>query len=518
MRKAGILLLTLAATALAQLPPSPQEQQAPAKPQPQVALTNLVERKSAPTLPDIYCGGFITNQPLPESSFVAADWGTPHQSKDADRNIIYLTGGSYQEGARYYIERKLRDPNKYEAFKGQRGAIRAVGHPYADIALAKIIAVRGTIGIAVVEFGCDAVSAGDLAVPFVERERPDFKYTGKLDPFVLPSGKITGRIVMARDFDQVAGTNHEVYLNIGSDQGVKAGDYFYATRTYEDSRHNEGDNPSFKATVREDTQDHPPSFPSRRVKELPRRALAEMMVLHTTPKSSTALITYSIEEVVVGDWAEMFEPPPPPVVAAPEPLPPVISCAASPATVRKGEGSLITCEATSPDNHPLSISFSTSAGNLTPRDNTANLDTASAEPGPIAVTGTATDDRNLSSNATATVNVEALPANPEPTNQVIQFKKGSARVDNAAKAVLDGVALQLQQAADASSTVVGHSDKGEAKSLANARANNIKRYLTQKGIDGKRIGTKSGAPPSSTGDVWVVPSGATPPGEEAPKP
>jgi outer membrane protein OmpA-like peptidoglycan-associated protein len=299
---------------------------------------------------------------------------------------------------------------------------------------------------------------------------------------------------------------------------VKAGDYFYATRTYEDSLHNEGDNPSFHATMQDDTQDHPPTFSTLRIHELPRRALAEMMVLHTTPKSSTAIITYAIEEVLVGDWAEAFEPPPPPVVAAPEPMPPVISCAASPATVRKGEGSLITCEATSPDNHPLSISFSTSAGNLTPRDNTANLDTASAEPGAITVTGTATDDRNLSSNAAATVNVEALPANPEPTNQVIQFKKGSARVDNAAKAVLDGVALQLNQAADANSTVVGHSQKGEAKSLATARANNIKRYLTQKGIDGKRIGTKSGEPASSTGDVWVVPSGATPPGEEAPKP
>ena len=89
-------------------------------------------------------------------------------------------------------------------------------------------------------------------------------------------------------------------------------------------------------------------------------------------------------------------------------------------------------------------------------------------------------------------------------------------MDNRAKAVLDGVALQLTQQADATAVVVGHSDKGEAKSLAARRAANVKTYLSSaKGIDAKRIETRTSATPGKTAEVWVVPAGASVP-EEAP--
>ena len=37
---------------------------------------------------------------------------------------------------------------------------------------------------------------------------------------------------MGKDFDSVVGTGQKVYLNVGSNQGVKVGDYFRATRNY----------------------------------------------------------------------------------------------------------------------------------------------------------------------------------------------------------------------------------------------------------------------------------------------
>lgn len=79
--------------------------------------------------------------------------------------------------------------------------------------------------------------------------------------------------------------------------------------------------------------------------------------------------------------------------APPPQHPPTISCSANPATVRSGEPSLISCNVGSPDNRPVTTSFRTSGGRLTPSGNQATLDTAGAPTGPITVAATATDDR-----------------------------------------------------------------------------------------------------------------------------
>jgi outer membrane protein OmpA-like peptidoglycan-associated protein len=193
--------------------------------------------------------------------------------------------------------------------------------------------------------------------------------------------------------------------------------------------------------------------------------------------------------------------------------PPEIICVANPSTVHVGESSTITCDASSPDERPVSLSFSTSAGQITPRDNHARLDTAQLQPGTITVTGTATDDRNLSSSSPATVTVEAAGGPPTPTSQEIAFKTSGAYVNNRAKAILDGVALQLQQQADSTAVVIGYADPSERgnQTLAMRRATNVKNYLIQSGIDPGRISTRVAAEPGQRVMVWVVPAGTAPP-------
>jgi outer membrane protein OmpA-like peptidoglycan-associated protein len=542
MRKTGILLMVLAGVMAAQQTTDQQQQQQPQTPAgqpppsmqqgvqeplpappPQVKVreTNLVEKIQAPSESDVYCGGFISSQSVPETSFVVAGWDTPHQTRFVEPDYIYAQGGGFAEGSDYLIVRKLRDPNRWEAYRGQHGAIAAAGQPYADIGQVSVVkgGVRGDKAILAVKRTCEPIVPGDYVIPFENRPRPELKYTGAFDPFAPPSGKLTGRIISARDFDQVIGTGKAVYLNVGSDQGVKVGDYFHATRTYGQLASDPADSLSFKATTTEDTQAHNVTFPKRRLNELPRRSLGEMIVIGVHPKSATAMMTFALEDVKVGDGVEAFEPPPPPPPPAPPaPTTPSISCTASPESVHKGESSTVTCQAASPDNHPISISFATTAGNVTPRDNTALLDTAQiAAPATVTVTGTVTDDRNQTASSAANVNVEAAAAPPAPTSQSITFKRGSAYVDNRAKAVLDGVALQLTQQADATAVVVGHSDKGEAKSLAARRAANVKTYLSSaKGIDPKRIETRTSTTPGKTAEVWVVPAGATVPAEAPP--
>lgn len=200
-----------------------------------------------------------------------------------------------------------------------------------------------------------------------------------------------------------------------------------------------------------------------------------------------------------------------------QPRPPQITCSANPTTVKPGETSTISCQGSSPDNRQLKYSHQASAGQLTPNDANATLNTQGAEPGSsITVNSTVTDDRNLSANTSTSVSVEAPPAPapaaaPEPQKvNTLNFKKNSARVDNAAKAILDDVALRLQRDADAKAVIVGNVDKGENKRLAGQRASNAKAYLVkEKGIDPSRVEVRTGSTPGTTADIWIVPAGAT---------
>ena len=375
MKKLGLVLVIMAAVAFAQEAPPAQAPQP--QPQPKVAATNRIAREQAPTYSDVYCGGFITNQKVPETNFIAAGWDTPEQTRFADREYVYITGGGFQQDARYMIVRHLKDPNKREEYPGQRTAILAVGEPYADIGQVQIVQVQGNIGIGQIKFACDTISPGDIAIPYAERQMPKFAASVPFDQFAPPNGKLTGRIVMAKDFNGVVGAGDKVYLNVGSDQGVKIGDYFRVTRTYEAAAHDPVDYLSYKASMAEDTQKNPPKFPRTDRDKLPRRSLGQLIVLNVTPKSATGMISFALSQVQAGDSVEMIDvPPPPPPPAPPAPNPPTITCTATPGTAKPGDNVSITCQGASPDDRPLSYSYTADRGKLVPRDNTAVLDTS----------------------------------------------------------------------------------------------------------------------------------------------
>jgi outer membrane protein OmpA-like peptidoglycan-associated protein len=232
------------------------------------------------------------------------------------------------------------------------------------------------------------------------------------------------------------------------------------------------------------------------------------------------MIMGALEDIHVGDGAELMEvseaAPAPVAVAPSEPAvasPPTITCSASPVNVPLDQSSTITCNAASPDNRPLTITFKSSSGKLAVNRNVAVLNTSTTGPGQVTVRGTATDDRQLSASSAVSVNVEPPP--PAPTAQKmtdLDFAPNSAYVNNRAKAVLDDVALKLHQ--DPQSTVLlsGSTSGKESQTLAMRRAENAKTYLTKsKGIDGKRVQTRAGTNHGTTVDVWTIPAGASTP-------
>jgi len=277
-----------------------------------------IERVQTPTNADLYCAGFINKQLLPDVNFVAGGLDTPNTTKYVNGDMIYLAGSGYQTGQQFMIVRELQDPNRYELFEGQHALIRATGQPYSELARVRIVDTRSKMAIGEVEFSCDPIVAGDLAIPFVEKPTVQFHPAVHFDRFLPATGKVSGRIVMAKDFDSELGTGMKVYMNVGSSQGIKAGDYLRAVRTYETDLKDPVDSLSFKASTTEDTQKRPaviePTMLDRYTKgprihegELPRRAVGEVVVLSTTPTTSTGMIVFALEDVHAGDAVELDE-------------------------------------------------------------------------------------------------------------------------------------------------------------------------------------------------------------------
>jgi hypothetical protein len=198
--------------------------------------------------------------------------------------------------------------------------------------------------------------------------------------------------------------------------------------------------------------------------------------------------------------------------------PPTVTCSANPSTVAPGDSSTITANGTSPQNRPLTYSYSSTAGSVTGNTSTATLNTTGAAPGTITVTANVVDDKGQSASCTADVTVNAPPPPPAPTvSQLcsISFdrdKRRPTRVDNEAKACLDEVALNLQRSSDAKLAVVGNAasnEKAGAKA-AGSRAVNAKDYLvTDKGIDASRISVYTGSQDGKTVTSTLIPTGAT---------
>lgn len=316
MKKIGLLLLFAATAAWAQEPTDGAQASSTAPPGTIMTSANFpIQRVETPTYADVYCAGFINRETLPDANFVEGGLQTPGTTKFVRGDVVYLRGSGYSAGAQYEIVRALRDINEYEMFPGQRKLLKATGHPYEEIGRVRVVDTRSKAAVALIEYTCDPINPGDTAIPFAEKPMVSFHAPLRFDRFLPTSSKISGRIVMGKDFDSVVGTGQKLYFNVGSNQGVKVGDYFRAVRNYEEDLHDPVDSLSFKAAISEDTQMKQPSFdpglwergngPVIHVRDLPRRAVGEIVVIGTTPTTSTGMVVFAMEDVHAGDGVEL---------------------------------------------------------------------------------------------------------------------------------------------------------------------------------------------------------------------
>jgi hypothetical protein len=198
--------------------------------------------------------------------------------------------------------------------------------------------------------------------------------------------------------------------------------------------------------------------------------------------------------------------------------PPTVSCSANPITVIAGEPSTITATGVSPQNRPLTYSYSSTSGSVGGSGTTATLSTVGTAVGAVGVTCNVSDDKGQTASGTTSVTVSAPLTAARPATSglcPIHFDRDirrPSRIDNEGKACLDETALSLQRNSDAQLAIVGNVSGGEkgGKKLAMQRAIKAKAYLvSEKGIDSTRIAVYSGSQDGKAVSLTLIPSGAT---------
>jgi len=252
----------------------------------------------------VNCAGFVSDQKVPDEMRIISAEQSNFKITFARGDYVHINRGldkGVRVGDRFSVVRPDKDPTDVPWFKWQSKLFKAMGQLYMDAGQLRVVSVQPKVSVARVSFSCDFMQRGDIVLPYQDRPAPVFKDPAAFDHFAPISGKPVAMLVAGRDYSQVFGKLTPVYVNLGTNQGVKVGDYFRIFR-YQGSNNE---------TVELDKGYQYKlygfgSAPQRyEWNDLPREVLGEGIVLSVSRNSSTIMITFTNIEVYAGDYVEI---------------------------------------------------------------------------------------------------------------------------------------------------------------------------------------------------------------------
>lgn len=275
-----------------------------------VAASSAQEPRTAPrvpTAPDyntINCSGFVTDQRVSEDYRLISGEQSNYKLTFTSGDYVYINRGQdkgVRVGDRFFVVRPDDYVGRTPWFKWQDKLMKAMGTQYIDGGQVRVVNVQPKVSIAQIIFSCDYMQRGDIVLPYQERPVPPYKEGAAFDHFAPVSGKPVAMVVSGKDHSDSFGKNSAIYVNLGTNQGVKLGDYFRIFR-YQGST----------AETVPQTKDYQfmmygfGSAPQRyNWNDLPREILGEGIVCNVSRNSSTVMITLSSSEIYAGDYIEI---------------------------------------------------------------------------------------------------------------------------------------------------------------------------------------------------------------------
>jgi hypothetical protein len=283
----------------------------------------------------LYCAGYIRHQTLPHMPEIVGALEEQEQRRYGDGEVVYINAGAQQgikEGQTLQI---IRPRGEVKGVHREKHGF--LGTYIQEVGQLQVFKVRENTSAAQITFTCDEILLGDLLAPVPDRESPLQRADAVLDVFADPSGKHTGRLMMAKDNREMVTRNDIVYIDLGSEDQVKPGDYLTVYRPLGEGNITRVDNEEMArnraggfqsdrfrggdiglqanrakdgtAVVKAENRYNDRPLTTREVKRyrplMPRKIVGEIVVIDVQLRTATAIVTRVAGEVHTGDWVEI---------------------------------------------------------------------------------------------------------------------------------------------------------------------------------------------------------------------
>jgi hypothetical protein len=268
------------------------------------------DQTAVPIRNDLYCSGTVSTEAVPLDTYIITGEGSNYKVTFQEGDYVFINKGASQGvkvGDEFSVIRRTEDAIKSEWTKWQFLILRKMGTLWEDEGRVRVVVVHPDTSVGQVEKSCNYVQRGDILLPFAERPAPPLKSENNFDRFAPPSGKATAMIITGKSYISELGSNDIFYVNLGSAQGVKVGDYFRIFR-YTGTEH-ERAYQTRRFAFDSDSWAGVYGFGSAPAKykwdNTPREVIGEGIVVRTAPNSSSVLLTFGLREAYAGDYVEI---------------------------------------------------------------------------------------------------------------------------------------------------------------------------------------------------------------------
>ncbi len=287
-------------------PASPEAKEEPGPTPPTAPVASTVETppaaeaepspppapKLAATYTDVYCSGFFGVSEIKPDFVIVGGEESESKSNFEDRDVVYLNKGAaagVKSGDEFLVLRRMKEFSKYGS--GFAQAKSRYGFYYQDIGRVRVILAHENSATAEIVFACEEINASDLLVPNEQRVFPVQRRELPFDRFAAPSNKTSGTIFMTKEYRELVGKGQIVYIDVGRNQNVQIGDYFRIVRHFNNSNTSLFNRSSYRKY--------------RKTFDSVRKVVGELVVLRAEENASTGLVTFSSQDITLGDGIEL---------------------------------------------------------------------------------------------------------------------------------------------------------------------------------------------------------------------
>lgn len=312
----SLLVLVLASAAAAQR----------TLPTPEVVVQSARQPMSVAVGNNLYCAGFIQQGPINTGNKIIGAQDEADKYTYAQNDFLYINLG----------QNKGVNVGDIFAVVRPRGEVKSkwtnksdLGFYVQEVGALQVVNVKREVAVVRVKASCDSFMLGDLVQPAAERNSPIVEAHAALDRFGDPSGKATGRILMARDGAEMLSRDFIAYVDLGADNNVRVGDrltvfrplgkgnlfkkpenesvtsrdYGFESEVYKGGKFS--NQSGRKSGEKADGQEVTTARAKQGRPSWLRKVVGEAVVLNVKERTATIVISRTGQEMHIGDWVEI---------------------------------------------------------------------------------------------------------------------------------------------------------------------------------------------------------------------